>query len=148
MGGNISSPKQYDPGVYAGGFEYLAEISRTESVAVFVDERFTLSSRCGEELKRRFGSVGWLKNQGIKVGNIIALRYNGRYVYYIITNKNSYTSAVQDNFTAAVTAMHNHMNANGVTKVVVENVAPNWIDKSTFVSTLDTILGESYVFYN
>jgi hypothetical protein len=148
MGGNASSPKPYDPSVYAGGFEYLADTSHTESVAVFVDESFTLLSPCGQELKRRFGGIGWLLNQHITAGNILAMKYGNRYVYYVITNKNSYTSASQDTFTAAVNALYDHMDTNGVQLVVVENVAPKWIDQSTFVSTLSTILGANYVFYS
>lgn len=148
MGGNASSPKAYDPNVYAGGFEYLADMSHTESVAVFVDESFTLSTPCGQELKRRFGGIGWLQNQNITAGNMIALKYNNRYVYYVVTNKSSYTSASQNDFANAVTAMFAHMSGHSVALVVVENVAPKWIDQTTFTSTLDATLGESYVFYN
>jgi hypothetical protein len=148
MGGNASSPVPYNPNVYAGGFEYLADTSHTESVAVFVDQSFTLFTPCGQELKRRFGGIGWLQNQGITAGNILAMKYNGRYVYYLITNTNNYTAASQDNFAAAVSAMFAHMDANGVTLVVVENVPPKWIDQTTFASTLSGILGDTYVFYS
>lgn len=147
MGGNSSSPKPYDPGVYGGGFEYLADTQHTESVAVFVDETFSLYTPCGQELKRRFGGIGWLKGQQLKAGHMLALKYNGRYVYYLLTNRNTYTAASQDDFVAALTAMSNHMTANGVKKVVLENVPPKWIDQTTFLSTIDGILGERYVFY-
>jgi hypothetical protein len=149
MGGNTSSPKPYDESVYGGGFEYLADTEHTESVAVFTDETFSLSTPCGLELRRRFGGIKWLQGQGIKAGNILALQYNGRYVYYLIVSKNSYVAADPVDFAAAVTALAAHMNANNVTKVVVENVLPKWINMSTFETCFDSALGDPrYAFYN
>jgi hypothetical protein len=141
MGGNTSSPKPDDPTVYAGGFSQLAQVTRTESVAVFTDESFSLGTICGNELRKRFGGLSWLKNQGVKSGNIVPVKYNGRYVYYIIVSKTSYSNATLADLQAALALLVAHMDAQNVPKVIFENVPPQGILKIDFDNAISEAMG-------
>lgn len=142
MGGNTSSPKPADPTVYAGGFEYLAEVTRTESVAVFTNETFSLSTKCGAELRRRFGGVKFLANQGIKAGQMIPVKYNGRYVYYLVVRKTPYNNTAEADFQNALNALVAHVDTYLVPKVIFANEIPQGLDRPTFENIITTTMGE------
>jgi hypothetical protein len=149
MGGNTSSPKPPDPNVYLGGFEYIAEQNRIESVAVFTCELFALSTPCGQEIRKRFGGVKWLANQGISSGHVLPIKYNGRYVYYIIVRKNSYSDALLADLQSALVELTTHANTHNVPKVIFENVPPQGIQRTDFEEAITTSMNpRPWDFYN
>lgn len=141
MGGKASSPKPPDPNLYAGGFDYLAHSDRTESVAVFTSEKFALDSPCGEEIKRRFGGAKWLANQGIKSGNILPIKYSGRYVYYVIVRKTTYSDVILTDLQQALEKLAIHCTEQNVPKVIFENYIPQGLQRSDFDNAISNAMG-------
>lgn len=104
---------------------YLFDPDSLASIAVFTNTQFSLGSRAGVELRTRFGGVEWLKAQNAEPGSMIPVLQSlpGRpnetfYVYYLVIRKGSSVGlADTTNIRAAVHAMLQHANLNGIAEI-------------------------------
>lgn len=120
-----------------------------DSIAIFVDAKFTMGSRAATEVKAYYGGVEWLRNQNVGVGGMIAVKQSRReypdedlYVYYLVVKRGG--PALSVNITSSLNAMIQHAESHNVTNIKISLMAQKFNDPS-FRALIDQAFENSSV---
>jgi len=123
------------------------------SIAVFTNIQFSLSSKAGAEIKQRFGGIDWLRAQTVTVGSMLAVQQNVPgdenakfYVYYLVVRRGS-SAGVAESSNNRLTAMQQmvaHAVANGVSTIMISLEASHYLN-TAFMNDIATAFQASGV---
>ena len=128
---------------------FVIDPESSDSIALFVDTKFTMGSKAAAEVKAYYGGVDWLRNQGATVGQIITVHQPRKdhpdeplYVYYLVVKRGG--TALPEDITNCLNSMVTHAEDNGVEQIKISVMAQKFSDPA-FRGLIDTAFDGSSV---
>ncbi|GLV33385.1 uncharacterized protein CBL_20131 [Carabus blaptoides fortunei] len=89
------------------------------ALAHCVAEDLKMTAGIALEFRKRYGGINLLRTQNIRPGNVAFLQPRGRFVFYLITKKESRNKPTYLDFTNSLYALRNRMKQFGVQKLAI-----------------------------
>lgn len=125
----------------------LFDSNETTSIVCFTSTKFDMNSGYQKEFAKRFGGIGWLRNQNVQNGKALAVQDDLRFIYYLTLKVHNYDSTDEATLVSALGDMITHASQNGVTKIALPASTSHWIPADVYKQKLDEAFNGTDITY-
>ncbi|XP_077297617.1 uncharacterized protein LOC143919268 [Arctopsyche grandis] len=116
----------------------LFDVEDTFSLAHCVAEDLQMGAGIAVEFRERFKKTGYLASLGVKTGGVAVLQIKERFIYYLITKRNSKGKPTLGSVTQSLIKMATHVEKNDVKQIAMPTIGCG-LDKLDWGDVLDKI---------